>query len=180
MALGCMMRMLVESTEGMGDVGVFTVPIRISAVDGQISRRFDALADTGANFTSVPASVLQELGVTRGQGSKFVSDDGESRELFMGEATVWLGDEFAQTKVIFAEEDSPVVLGKLTLTALFMEVDSSGEKLTGLTVYMPMGYAVSELKVSVKDGRRVETWEPLDPPMKLGTVKAKLTRIAKL
>ena len=174
------MRTLVESIEGMGDVGVFTVPIRIGALDGQNSRELDALANTGANFTSVPASVLEELGVTRGQSRKFASDDGESRELFKGEAAVWLGDEFAQTKVIFAEEDSPVVLGKLTLTALFMEVDSSGEKLTGLTVYMPAGYAVSELKVSVKDGQRIETWEPLDPPMKLGTVKAKLTRIAKL
>ena len=179
MAPGCMMRTLVESIEGMGDVGVFTVPIRISAADGQDSRSFDALANTGANFTSVPASVLEELGVTRGQRSKFVSDNGETRELFMGEATVWLGDEFAQTRIIFAEEDSPVVLGKLTLTGLFMEVNLSGEKLTGLTVYLPVGYAVSELKVSVKDGRRVETWEPLDPPMKLGTVKARVVKEAR-
>ena len=95
----------------------------------------------------------------------------------MGEANVWLGDEVTQAGVIFAEEGSPVILGKLTLTGLFLEVDSSGEKLTGLTVYMPMGYAVSELKVSVKDGRRVETWEPLDPPMKLGTIKAKAKKI---
>ena len=158
-------------------MGVFTVPIRISALDGQNSREFDALANTGANFTSVPASVLEELGVTREQSRKFVSDNGESCELFMGEAKVWLGDDCAQTSVIFAQEDSLVVLGKLTLTALFMEVDSSGEKLTGLTVYIPAGYAVSELKVSVVDGKRVETWEPLDPPMKLGTVKAKVTRL---
>ena len=60
-----------------------------------------------------------------------------------------------------------------------MEVDSSGEEFTGLTVYMPARYAVSQLKVSVKDGRRVETWEPLNPPMKLGTVKAKVTKTTK-
>ncbi len=160
-------------------MGAFTVPIRISALDGQNSREIEALANAGANFTSVPASVLEELGVTRGQKRRFVSDNGESRDLSMGEARVWLGDESAQTRVIFAEEDSPVVLGRLTLTELFLEVDSSGEKLTRLTVPMPAGFAVAELKVSVKDGRRVESWEPLDPPMKIGTVKAKVTKTTK-
>ena len=63
---------------------------------------------------------------------------------------------------------------------MFMEMDSSGEKLTGQTVYLPTGYAVSVLKMSVKDGRRIETWEPLDPPMKIGTMKAKVIKITKL
>ena len=45
-------------------MGTFTWPLRISSIDGEQSLEIEAAVDTGAFYTTLPASLLRELGVT--------------------------------------------------------------------------------------------------------------------
>ena len=44
-------------------MGTFTWPLRISSMDGQQSLEIEATVDTGAAYTTLPASLLRDLGV---------------------------------------------------------------------------------------------------------------------
>ena len=45
-------------------MGVFNQTIRLTAVEGGRSLDIDAMVDTGASYTIVPAGMLNELGVS--------------------------------------------------------------------------------------------------------------------
>ena len=44
-------------------MGTFKWPLRISSMDGQQSRDIEATVDTGAAYSTLPTSLLNELGV---------------------------------------------------------------------------------------------------------------------
>ena len=44
-------------------MGIFNWPIRLTSIDGERHLDLDALVDTGATYTIVPADQLRELGV---------------------------------------------------------------------------------------------------------------------
>ena len=44
-------------------MGTFRWPLRISSMDGQQAQDIEATVDTGASFTTLPSSLLQELGI---------------------------------------------------------------------------------------------------------------------
>ena len=44
-------------------MGTFNWPLRISSMDGEQSREIEATVDTGAAYTTLPASLLHEIGV---------------------------------------------------------------------------------------------------------------------
>ena len=46
-------------------MGTFNWPLRISSMDGQPAQDIEATLDTGAAYTTLPASLLRELGVER-------------------------------------------------------------------------------------------------------------------
>ena len=45
-------------------MGVFSTPIEVGDSEGTRFEWFDALVDTGATYTMLPSSVLEDLGVT--------------------------------------------------------------------------------------------------------------------
>ena len=45
-------------------MGTFNWPIRLDSLDGQRSLDIEAMVDTGASYTIVPARLLRELGVS--------------------------------------------------------------------------------------------------------------------
>ena len=116
-------------------MGVFTVPIQIAAGDGRELGEFDAIVDTGASFTSLPASALNELGVARTRRETFRLANGETGELDMGEARVRINGVETTTLVLFAEEESPILLGAYTLEGLLLGVDPHGGQLVQITGY---------------------------------------------
>ena len=116
-------------------MGVFTVPIQIAAEHGRELREFDAIVDTGASFTSLPASALDELGVARTRRETFRLANGETDEMDMGEARIHVNGVEATTLVLFAEEESPVLLGAYTLEGLLLGVDPHGGQLVQITGY---------------------------------------------
>ena len=54
-------------------MGTFEWPLRIASMDGHTSREIEATVDTGAAYTTLPGSLLRELGITpNGQTQIFV------------------------------------------------------------------------------------------------------------
>ena len=116
-------------------MGVFTVPIHIAAQEGQDLQEFDAIVDTGAAFTLLPAAVLDGLGVTRRRKETFRLANGEIDELDMGLAWIRVDGKETPTWVIFAEEGSAVLLGAYTLEGLVLGVDPGEGKLIDTIFY---------------------------------------------
>lgn len=89
----------------------------------------DALVDTGASTTSVPASVLRELGVRPVSTERFRFAQGEVRELPVGCACIRFAGKELITQVIFNAEGTSPLLGALALAGAYMAVDPAGQRL---------------------------------------------------
>ena len=56
-------------------MGTFKWPLRISSMDGQQAQDIEATVDTGASFTTLPSSLLRELGIEPTGGASRWSTD---------------------------------------------------------------------------------------------------------
>ncbi len=110
-------------------VGTFTVQIAIGDQERGRWTTFDALVDTGASITSVPASVLRDLNVQPLAKRRFRFGQGEIRTMDVGQAWVRIEGEEIVTLVLFNEEGTTPLLGALALEGVFMGVDPVGQKL---------------------------------------------------
>ncbi len=110
-------------------MGTFNWPLRISSMDGQLSREVVATVDTGAAYTTLPASLLHELGVTPLGTRRFLLADGRRVDREYGEARAGVDGEDVATLVIFGEDDGPALLGAYTLEGLALAVDPVEQRL---------------------------------------------------
>ena len=65
-------------------MGTFTQPIRLHAASGNYTEELDALVDTGATFTIVPAPILERLGVTPDRTARLRLANGQIEERALG------------------------------------------------------------------------------------------------
>lgn len=110
-------------------MGTFYVTIGLGDVQGATWRTLDALVDTGASTTSVPASVLRQLGVRPLYTERFRFAQGEVREMPVGETRIRLAGREFTTQFVFNEEGTPALLGALALEAAYMAVNPVGQRL---------------------------------------------------
>ena len=110
-------------------MGAFTVTIEVGDAQGQRFEQVDALVDTGATLTTVPASLLASLGVTSSRRGKFRLANGQSVEMGMGETRVRVDGLETSTWILFGEEGAPILLGALTLEELLLGVDPFNRRL---------------------------------------------------
>ena len=110
-------------------MGTFSVPISIGDSQGENWIEFDALVDTGASVTSVPGSILRELGVSPVASQRFHFAQGESRRMNMGRTWISVEGREEITLVVFNDEGTQPLLGALALQVLFLGVDPVGQKL---------------------------------------------------
>jgi clan AA aspartic protease len=94
----------------------------------------DALVDTGAFYTWVPASILQGIGIEPHTTRSFVIANGERIERRVGRAWVRVDGEVESTLVIFGDEGSQSLLGAYTLEAFALAVDPVNRRLLPLSV----------------------------------------------
>ena len=118
-------------------MGTFNWPLRISSMDGQQSRDIEATVDTGAAYTTLPAPLLRELGVTPMGKRRFLLADGRRIEMDYGEARATVDGENVTTLVVFGEDNAPALLGAYTLEGLALAVDPVEQRLvpTHLIMY---------------------------------------------
>ena len=110
-------------------MGTFTWPLRISGVDGRRTLDIEAVVDTGAFYTTLPAHLLRELGVEPIGSRRFLVADGRRVEMEYGRAWATIDGESIITVVAFGEDNAPPVLGAYTLEGLALVVDPSEQRL---------------------------------------------------
>ena len=118
-------------------MGTFTWPLRISSMDGQQSLEIEATVDTGAAYTTLPASLLRDLGLQPRGKRRFLLADGRRVDMDYGQAWATVDGESVVTIVVFGEDDAPALLGAYTLEGLALAVDPVEQRLvpTHLIMY---------------------------------------------
>jgi predicted aspartyl protease len=109
-------------------MGTFFHPLTLIGPDGQ-RRTVECLVDTGSTFTSVPADVLQDLGVEPRREVRLRLADGRSHTQRLGRVTVQLDGVEEVTFVVFGEPHSPPTIGAVTLETLLLGIDPISQKL---------------------------------------------------
>ena len=117
---------------GVTDMGTFKYPLRISGMDSRYTLDIEATVDTGSLYTTLPASLLRQLGIEPMGRRRFLVGDGRRIQMDIGEARVTINGENVSTIVAFGEEDAPPVLGAYTLEGFALAVDPVEQRLIPL------------------------------------------------
>lgn len=83
----------------------------------------EALVDTGATYTMLPASMLQNLGVVPHDRAEFELADGNVAEMDIGRTWVRIDGRSEIVPIIFGEEGTTALLGAVTLEIFRLGVD---------------------------------------------------------
>ena len=110
-------------------MGTFKWPLRIASMDGQQARDIEATVDTGASFTTLPSSLLRELGIEATGKRGFLLADGRRVEMDYGRAWATINGDSEVTIVVFGEDEAPPLLGAYTLEGLALAVDPASQRL---------------------------------------------------
>ena len=110
-------------------MGTFSTAIEIGRPDGSLFETVNALVDTGASLTTVPAAILRRLGVTPHRKFVFALADGREVERDVGQTWIRVAGQSAITFVMFGDEDGEPLLGSYSLQGLMLGVDSPNEQL---------------------------------------------------
>jgi clan AA aspartic protease len=110
-------------------MGTFSIQIAVGNQNRERWTALDALVDTGASISAVPASVLRDLGVEPITQQRFRFGQGETRVMDVGQTWVRVEGMERITLVLFNEENTPPLLGALALEGVFMGVDPVAQRL---------------------------------------------------
>ena len=113
-------------------MGTFSVGCRVeNSVDR--SRRVTVprvLVDTGSEYTWVPATTLEKIGVAREKKDvEFVMANGRRITRSVGFAIIRVESSFTIDEVVFAEKGDLLLLGARSLEGLNLAVDPRRKKL---------------------------------------------------
>ena len=114
-------------------MGTFSWPVRLDSMDGLRSLEIQAMVDTGASYTVVPAGLLKDLGVSPIDRISLVLADGRTVEYDMGEARATIDGRSIPTLVVFGDDDARALLGAYTLEGLRLAVDPANGRLIPAT-----------------------------------------------
>ena len=116
-------------------MGTFTHPITLVATGLDGAETVEALVDTGATFTIMPAPVLDRLGVVRDRTVTLRLANGEIEQRSIGWVRVEL--ERVEDNIIcgFGAADSPAVIGAHTLETFLLAVDPVAGRLVPVEGY---------------------------------------------
>lgn len=88
------------------------------------------LVDTGSEYTWIPESALERIGVDREKKDlPFIMANGQRITRSVGFAIVRVGESFTTDEVVFAEKGDLLLLGARTLEGLNLVVNPRDKKL---------------------------------------------------
>jgi predicted aspartyl protease len=108
-------------------VSTFFYPMTVRGPNGDLT--VDALVDTGATFSSLPAATLEQLGVRPRRVVRLRLADGSTHEQRVGPVEIGLNGESDVMPIMFGEAQSPPSIGAITLEILQLGVDPVAETL---------------------------------------------------
>ena len=110
-------------------MGTVMATIEVGDPQGRNFQEVELEVDTGSTFTALPREMLEALGVSVNRTMPARLADGTAQSVDIGETTIRLaGDQFT-TRVIFAEEGEPSLLGVVTLEQALLAVDPVNNEL---------------------------------------------------
>jgi predicted aspartyl protease len=110
-------------------MGVFTVTAEIGDPAGQRYEPIELTVDTGSTYTTLPTRFLRGHGVVPTRKQRFVLADGRTVESDVGQTWLRLQGQTQMTIVAFTEENTPPLLGAVTLEEFGLGVDPVAGKL---------------------------------------------------
>ena len=111
------------------NMGTFFVEVEIGDPEGAEFVMVSALVDTGSTHTSLPESLLSQLGVRPRAERVLWLANGERERRQVGQTMMRWEDEEFMVPVIFGSDDAPALLGATSLQAFALVVDSEKERL---------------------------------------------------
>ena len=121
--------LILPGTTVGGEVGTFSADFILWNADQTVSRTLNGLVDTGASYTMVPASILEELGIEREDTETFNLADGSRRDYDLGFARMELDGKRRRVAVIFGPENAGVLLGAFALEVFGLAADAKYRRL---------------------------------------------------
>ncbi|MDE3096406.1 MAG: retroviral-like aspartic protease family protein [Chloroflexota bacterium] len=110
-------------------MGTFNVTIHAGDPARTRFEPVEALVDTGASYTMLPAALLRRLDVP-GMGRRpFVLASGGLRTKEVGQTWIRIDGREVMTVVVFGDDGGPALLGAVTLEEFGLDVDPLGQKL---------------------------------------------------
>lgn len=112
-------------------MGTFLVSMTVANPNTGSSATVEAVVDTGATLTSLPPSLVEELGIEQEDTARVQLADGSLRDIALGTARLTVEEDRTRTTpVLFApSEDAPVLLGAVTLESMGFALDPVGQRL---------------------------------------------------
>lgn len=113
-------------------MGTFTQRIGVAASRNGPFLELDAVVDTGATYTFVPASLLRRLGVEPDEQREFEIANGTVVRRGVADLAVRLGEGVRYTLVVFGDENARTLLGAVTLETFGLAVDPVHQRLVSV------------------------------------------------
>ena len=120
---------------GRNEMGTFYVTIQVADRLRERYVNIDAMVDTGSTYTSLPESLLADLGIEREETDVFELADNRLVEYDMGETRLRLEGRELTVPVIFAADDAVPLVGMTTLEILRLGIDPVAETLVPVTAF---------------------------------------------
>ncbi|HLA19158.1 MAG TPA: aspartyl protease family protein [Dehalococcoidia bacterium] len=117
-------------------MGTFRVEIEVGDPEGSRFESIEALVDTGATNTALPAPLRSSLGVTPYTRTVFELADGRDIELEVGRTWVRVDGQQEFTQVVFSTADAEPILGAITLEEMGLAVDPVSRRLLPVRKYL--------------------------------------------
>ena len=117
-------------------MGTFRVEIEVGDPEGSRFESIEALVDTGATNTALPAPLLSSLGVTPYTRTGLELADGRAIELEVGRTWVRVDGQQEFTQVVFSAADAEPILGAITLEEMGLAVGPVSRRLLPVRKYL--------------------------------------------
>lgn len=103
-------------------------------IPAEQARRFtvtDALVDTGATLLSLPARLIQHLGLQKAGSKRVITSNGLGEAALYSAVRLTIQGRSCTMDVLEVPDDVPVLIGQLPLEHLDLVVDTRNRKLIG-------------------------------------------------
>ena len=110
-------------------MGKLIVTIGVGNQQGTRFENIEVTVDTGATFTAIPKALLQDLEVPVARSAQSRLADGSTASVDIGWTMIRIEGQTFPTRVTFAEENQPSLLGVVTLEEALLAVDPVGQQL---------------------------------------------------